>query len=509
MATPNRSSSPEAELGQVLEIVNTLARKAARGGYIFRGETRHYADVSSSLYRDHRGVPDIEVLQQADLDEARRYTHETDDLAILTELQHYGGHTNLIDFTTDYLIALFFACDGDYSQDGRVILLEMTDEIIEHIYEPSNPLSRVLAQKSVFVRPPEGYVVPSDEVIIPHGIKSWVLDYLKRGHGISTETIYNDLHGFIRSRAIHRESFDYFSRAVSGRSEGDFQTVIEWCDKALDLNPLLLEAYRVRGTAHYCIGSFARAISDFDRAIELDPDSAATLFGRGVAYGGKGDFDQAIADFNRAIELDSGYAIMFASRGVTYSNRGDFDQAIADFNRAIELDPDSAIMFASRGASYSDKGDFDQAISDFSRAIELDSGYAITFSGRGVAYRRKGDFDQAIADFDRAIELDSDNVAAHVNRGIAYARKGDYDHAIADYDRAIELDPNRAGTYANLGEAWLHQSDWVQARANLHAARGMGFDIVASFHNDYESVSDFEQRTGLSLPDDIAEMLGG
>ena len=51
-----------------------------------------------------------------------RYSAETTDFELLTEIQHYGGKTNLIDFTTDYLIALFFACDGHHDKDGRVIL---------------------------------------------------------------------------------------------------------------------------------------------------------------------------------------------------------------------------------------------------------------------------------------------------------------------------------------------------------------------------------------------------
>ena len=441
MATPNITGSPEEELDQVLEIVNALARKAASDDYIFRGETRRYADVSSSLYRDHRGVPYIEALQQADLDEARRYTHETDDFAILTELQHYGGHTNLIDFTTDYLIALFFACDGDYSQDGRVVLLERTDEISEHTYEPRNPVSRVLAQKSVFVRPPQGHVVPSDEVIIPHGIKPRVLNYLQKGHGISTETIYNDLHGFIRSKAIHRESFEHFGKAVVSYGEGDYQASIESYNRALDLNPFLYLAYFMRGAAHT----------------------------------NTGNFDHAIADYDKAIALRSDYVAAYADRAAAYIKRGDYDQAIADCDRAIELNPD----------------------------------YAIAYVTRGAAYMYMSDYDQAIADYNQAIELDSNNVSARVNRGVAYAYKGEYDHAIADYDQAIESDPNGAGTYANLGEAWLHQSDWVKARTNLLAARGMGFDIVASFNNAYENVADFEQQTGLTLPDDIAEILGG
>ena len=56
---------------------------------------------------------DIEIAQEQVLKEAQDYIDETDDeFEILTQLQHNGGQTNLIDFTTDYLIALFFACDG-------------------------------------------------------------------------------------------------------------------------------------------------------------------------------------------------------------------------------------------------------------------------------------------------------------------------------------------------------------------------------------------------------------
>ena len=44
------------------------------------------------------------------------------DLSIFTQLQHYESQTNLIDFTTDFHIALFFACDGQPGENGRVIL---------------------------------------------------------------------------------------------------------------------------------------------------------------------------------------------------------------------------------------------------------------------------------------------------------------------------------------------------------------------------------------------------
>ena len=49
---------------------------------------------------------------------------EQRDFEILTDIQHYGGETNLIDFTRGYLIALFFACDGSFDEDGRIITLD-------------------------------------------------------------------------------------------------------------------------------------------------------------------------------------------------------------------------------------------------------------------------------------------------------------------------------------------------------------------------------------------------
>ena len=39
------------------------------------------------------------------------------------------------------------------------------------------------------------------------------------------------------------------------------------------------------------------------------------------------------------------------------------------------------------------------------------------------------------------------------------------------------------------------------------AAQKMGIDIIVAFHNDSESVSDFEAKHDIQLPPDIAAML--
>ena len=92
------------------------------------GEPEFYENVSSSLYREYSDIEaayfNIAVVQDEMLQEAKRFIGLTDEDAILEQLQHFGYPTNQIDFTTDYNIALFFACYSKLEKDGRVILLD-------------------------------------------------------------------------------------------------------------------------------------------------------------------------------------------------------------------------------------------------------------------------------------------------------------------------------------------------------------------------------------------------
>ena len=71
----------------------------------------------------------------------------------------------------------------------------------------------------------------------------------------------------------------------------------------------------------------------------------------------------------------------------------------------------------------------------------------------------------------------------------------------------MDLNPADADAYCNRGEVWLHLQEWDKARVDLTTAREMGSDILASFHNDYESVEDFEAQHGVQVPEDIAGLL--
>ena len=115
-------------------------------------------------------------------------------------------------------------CDREESlgKDGRIILQEK--ELIDpYIAEPYEPINRVIAQKSVFVRHPDGFILPNeDDVInIPADLKILIRKHLEQYHGVLSETIYNDLHGFIKNQDIHLETYVDFYIGSTEAQKGD------------------------------------------------------------------------------------------------------------------------------------------------------------------------------------------------------------------------------------------------------------------------------------------------
>ena len=410
----------ENDLSKVKEKINEIEEKSGDGGYIYRGERKtykehpYYGKVSSNLYRDFDVGDiqefDIEVVQKEMLNGAKKHTGhlpltgdlpkdfrpilarmfsvreedtaETADFEILTEIQHYGGKTNLIDFTIDYLVALFFACDGHHDKEGRVIL-QKADEIQDMIKYPRNPRHRVAGQKSVFVRHPKGFIEPHKDniVIIPASLKKLILQHLRKYHGIFTETIYNDVYGFIRNQDIHGDAYTQFYRGLTCQNRGDeatttkvkqqeYENAIQYYTESIKSKPDNTAAYNNRGNAYSRIGKFQNAIEDFNKAIEIQPDDDYAYNNRGVTYNEKGELDNALKDYTEAIKRNPDNASAYNNRGVTYYKKGELDNAITDYNKALELKPDYDNAYYNLGEAWLHLKDWEKAKADLITAKE-------------------------------------------------------------------------------------------------------------------------------------------
>jgi hypothetical protein len=71
------------------------------------------------------------------------------NLELLLELQHYGAATGLIDFSRDFLVALWFACNSNKDKNGSVFALNISD--IDKFTQPKDDKSIFSVCRLLFI----------------------------------------------------------------------------------------------------------------------------------------------------------------------------------------------------------------------------------------------------------------------------------------------------------------------------------------------------------------------
>lgn len=261
------------DVREFIDILTLIAEHNLAAAYIYRGESRCHERVSSGLFRQLHEVDnelfDIAAAQKRQLDMARPYTKATNDLEILAEIQHRGGKTNLIDFTTDLNIALFFACNYSPDQDGRIIFFRADypwdNYAIDRAVEPSNMAD---VQKSIFVTPKNGYIKEEDMIVfeVPSRLKVGIAEHLRKVYGLDPSSVYNDISGFIRDQHLFPDFEAELHAGYRYAEAENYDQAIECYIRALHTSKSFLLAgiaYYLRGMALYHSGRKAEALYDF------------------------------------------------------------------------------------------------------------------------------------------------------------------------------------------------------------------------------------------------------
>ena len=190
-----------------------------------------------------------------------RQDRELSDLELLAELQHYGAATCLIDFTTNALVALWFACEKETGRAGTVTAMATGDterfstvsyqdskKPIENFlnqgklwkWSPSGLNNRIVAQQSVFVLG-EGKIEEHyyEKIEIDADSKKDIIETLEKSFGVTERQLFNDFAGFALWNA-HDKPYaaftaeDLFAIALRFQQQGDQEKAIEYYDKAIE-----------------------------------------------------------------------------------------------------------------------------------------------------------------------------------------------------------------------------------------------------------------------------------
>ena len=199
------------------------------------------------------------------------------DLGIL---QHLGYPTPYLDFTKDYLVALFFACNKLPDEDGRVIILGNNgDYEIKDMTQAEFSVAkeRAVAQKSVMLKKLELTEAEDDykECCIPSGLKPKILAYLE-DCGINFTSLFPDSWEAEKKYVSYKK----FYQGVQAEIDGNALNAISFYTDAIGSNPNFVDAYKRRARILYHKVDLRKAQSDIEKVFNLEKERGLYEIGK-------------------------------------------------------------------------------------------------------------------------------------------------------------------------------------------------------------------------------------
>jgi tetratricopeptide (TPR) repeat protein len=194
------------------------------------------------------------------------------------------------------------------------------------------------------------------------------------------------------------------------------------CSQAVEADPHLADAYKLRAYVRLIGHRFERASDDFRAALQLKPKDDQNIAGYGQSLSGLGHFSDAVAQFRKALSLAPQRAAYW--NGLCWALAGEGRQlpaALDACNRALSLAPGAAGILNSRAMVYLRQRRFPLAIADYAVSLEVQSDQASAWFGRGLARLFLGE-KQGLLDIAEARRRDPGVDALFVQMGVLPSR---------------------------------------------------------------------------------------
>lgn len=185
-------------INQYLDIIKEIKRNYDCG---FKGDALWYRGLSD--FEKFSMLPSILRGQLFDYNDTQFYNEEiifnsfkkesrsyidvqNDNFLLLCYAQHFGVPTRLLDFSTNPLVALYFACKELKTKDGAIWILnskKYNEEVLKIAKERENKEISIEQMQDVFVERVSKYTVPSKIYQFPIAVEPYYIDQRMNSQG--------------------------------------------------------------------------------------------------------------------------------------------------------------------------------------------------------------------------------------------------------------------------------------------------------------------------------------
>lgn len=205
-------------------------------------------------------------------------------------------------------------------------------------------------------------------------------------------------------------------------------------------DPLLAEVQALNHSATYQMqygtelerqGKLEESAAAHEKALEIDPNLVQAHINLIELYGRLGQFERAEQHYRASIRIDPGSAESYYNFGVLLLSAEKYSQAEDAFRKTIDINPFYAGAHNNLGYLLERRGNFSEAETEYRRAIEnKPSDRQAHFNlGRILVNQKK--YQEGIQELERTLEPEDENTPRYIYAlGAAFARAGDRENAL-------------------------------------------------------------------------------
>jgi tetratricopeptide (TPR) repeat protein len=245
------------------------------------------------------------------------------------------------------------------------------------------------------------------------------------------------------------EAYELHNKGTALANLGRNQEALTCYDRALAIDPHLVESWSSKGVSLSKLGRAEEAVVCIDRALGIKPDDSKAWFNKGVALGVLGRMEEAIACYDRALEISPQDDGVLYNKGIALRDVGRTEEALACFDRVLALNPRDSKAWSHKGLALGRLGRYEERLSCMERALALDPQFSMNWSYKGIALAGLSRYGEALECCDRALAMDAQYDEAWTNKALVLAKSGRYQEALPFFDHALSLNPKDATTWSN------------------------------------------------------------
>jgi tetratricopeptide (TPR) repeat protein len=452
-------------ISKYLELLNSLNNQDFM---LFRGQSDSSWPLTSTAFRrlsinrnqnliDQRIFIEYnrDLIEKAKLNGYnKKDSRKLSDLELLAEIQHFEGATCLIDFTKNFLVALWFASvipienEKEKDVDGKVFIIPYQKNSDKFQRISSNDINEDIDSILKFeTRKKEQTATYLPTNPRPQNFKYWIWE---------PEGINN--------RILQQDSAFIFGKTLIDK-EDVLEMTISKSDKKNIQDELCTNFNISSDTLFKDLSGFASKVNSVkNRWFSSDPNDtkqvAYNIYNRGNDLYDEQDYDKALEEFSNAIKLFQNNDEFYIMRGKTLAELERFQESIEDFEKAIALNKESCKdwdLYFLIGNMYLNLKYLDQAEHYFKMSIELIPEGYFSKLGFGYIYYMKEEYSKAIDIYRDCLKSSNSGSEGQIHALIAEAegKLKNYGKMISEFKLAFASDYSELNFNLSAFEATL------------------------------------------------------